>query len=56
MPDELVRRTSLIGPAGYIRERLAMLRASGATTLNVTPLAPSAAARIHSIEQIRTLF
>jgi F420-dependent oxidoreductase-like protein len=55
VPDELVRRTSLIGPAGYIRERLAMLRASGATTLNVTPLAPTAAARIHSIEQIRTL-
>jgi F420-dependent oxidoreductase-like protein len=55
VPDELVRRTSLIGPAGYIRERLAMLRDSGATTLNVTPLAPTAAARIHSIEQIRTL-
>jgi F420-dependent oxidoreductase-like protein len=55
VPDELVRRTSLIGPVGYIRERLAMLRDSGATTLNVTPLAPTAAARIHSIEQIRTL-
>jgi len=55
VPDELVRHTSLIGPAGYIRERLAILRASGATTLNVTALAPTAAARIHSIEQIRTL-
>jgi F420-dependent oxidoreductase-like protein len=55
VPDELVRGSSLIGPAGYIRERLAMLRASGATTLTVTPLAPTAAARIHSIEQIRTL-
>jgi F420-dependent oxidoreductase-like protein len=55
VPDELVRRTSLIGPVGHIRERLAMLRDSGATTLNVTPLAPTAAARIHSIEQIRTL-
>jgi F420-dependent oxidoreductase-like protein len=55
VPEELVRGSSLIGPAGYIRERLAMLRASGATTLTVTPLAPTAAARIHSIEQIRTL-
>jgi F420-dependent oxidoreductase-like protein len=55
VPDELVRGTSLIGPAGYIRERLAMLRASGATTLIVTPLASTTTARIHSIEQIRTL-
>ena len=55
VPDELVRGTSLIGPAGYVRDRLAMLRASGATTLNVTPLAPTPAARIHSIEQLRSL-
>ncbi|HJT04267.1 MAG TPA: LLM class F420-dependent oxidoreductase [Pseudonocardiaceae bacterium] len=55
VPDELVRSTSLIGPVGYIRERVAMLRASGATTLIVTPLAPTATARIHSIEQLRSL-
>jgi F420-dependent oxidoreductase-like protein len=55
VPDELVRHTSLIGRPGYIRERLAMLCDSGATTLNVTPLAATAAARIRLIEQIRTL-
>jgi F420-dependent oxidoreductase-like protein len=55
VPDELVHHSSLIGPTGYIRERLAMLRASGVTTLNVTPLAPTAAARVRLIEQIRTL-
>jgi F420-dependent oxidoreductase-like protein len=55
VPDELVRRSSLIGPAGYIRERLAVLRASGVTTLNVIPIAGSTAERIRLIEQVRDL-
>jgi F420-dependent oxidoreductase-like protein len=53
VPDELLRRTSLIGSAGYLRERLEVLRESGATTLNVTPMAGSAAERIRLIERIR---
>jgi hypothetical protein len=55
VPDDLIRRTSLIGSAGYVRERLEVLRGSGATTLNVTPLAGSAAERIMLIERIRDL-
>ncbi len=55
VPDELLRRTSLIGPAGYVRDRLEVLRASGATTLNVTPMAGSAAERVRLIERIRDL-
>jgi F420-dependent oxidoreductase-like protein len=53
VPDELVRLSSLIGPASYIRKRLAALRASGVTTLNVTPIADTAAERVRLIEQIR---
>ena len=53
VPDELVRRSSLIGSAGYVRERLEVLRASGVTTLNVTPIAGSAAERVRLIERIR---
>jgi F420-dependent oxidoreductase-like protein len=53
VPDELVRRSSLIGPVGYVRERLEVLRASGVTTLNVTPIAGSAADRVRLIERIR---
>ncbi len=53
VPDELVRRSSLIGPAGYVRERLEVLRASGVTTLSVTPMAGSAAERVRLIEWIR---
>lgn len=55
VPDELLSRTSLIGPAGYLRERLEVLREAGVTTLNVTPLAGTAAERVRLIERIRTL-
>jgi F420-dependent oxidoreductase-like protein len=55
VPADLVRRTSLIGPAGYVRERLEVLRASGATTLNVTPMAGSAAERVRLLARIRDL-
>jgi F420-dependent oxidoreductase-like protein len=54
VPDELVRRSSLIGPAGFVRERLEVLRASGVTTLNVTPMAGSAVERVRLIERIRS--
>ena len=40
VPAELVEKTSLIGPHGYVKERLAAYREAGVTTLNVTALAP----------------
>ena len=55
VPAELVELTSLIGPEGYVRERLAAFRESGVTTLNVTPLAPTHEARVRLIEQVRAL-
>jgi F420-dependent oxidoreductase-like protein len=55
VPDELVRQTSLIGPESYLRERLDVLRAAGATTLNVTPLAGTAPERVALIERISDL-
>jgi F420-dependent oxidoreductase-like protein len=53
VPDELLVHTSLIGPAGFVCDRLEALRASGVTTLNVTPMAGSAAERVRLIERIR---
>jgi F420-dependent oxidoreductase-like protein len=55
VPAELVERISLIGPEGYVAERLTAFRESGVTTLNVTPLAPTHEARIRLIEQVRAL-
>jgi F420-dependent oxidoreductase-like protein len=55
VPGDLLARTSLVGPEGHIRERLAALKEAGVTTLNVTPIAPSHAERVHLIERIRDL-
>ena len=55
VPDELVRRSSLIGPAGYVRDRLEVLRGSGVSTLNVTPMAGSPGERVRLVERIRDL-
>ena len=55
VPDELLEKTSLIGPEGYVTERLAAFREAGATTLLVTPLAPDHAGRVHLIERAAEL-
>src|SRR6478672_9621925 len=55
VPAELLAGTSLIGPEGYVAERLAALKESGVTTLNVTPLAPTHAGRVRLIDRVRAL-
>jgi F420-dependent oxidoreductase-like protein len=55
VPAELLEKTSLIGPEGYITDRLAAYREAGVTTLNVTPIAPTLAERVNAVEKIRDL-
>jgi alkanesulfonate monooxygenase SsuD/methylene tetrahydromethanopterin reductase-like flavin-dependent oxidoreductase (luciferase family) len=55
VPAELLEKTALIGPDGYVAERLAAFRETGVTTLNVTPLAATHAARVADIERVRAL-
>ncbi|KAF0847258.1 F420-dependent oxidoreductase-like protein [Nocardia caishijiensis] len=55
VPDDLVRDVSLIGPEGFVKDRIAAFAEAGVTTLNVTPLAENAAGRIKLIEQLRGL-
>ncbi len=55
VPAELLERTSLIGPEGYVRDRLAAFREAGATTLTVIPLAGTHADRVHLIERAADL-
>jgi F420-dependent oxidoreductase-like protein len=38
VPAELLERTSLIGPEGYVRDRIQAYRDTGVTMLNVTPV------------------
>jgi F420-dependent oxidoreductase-like protein len=55
VPDELVRDVSLIGTAGFVKERVAAFREAGVTTLNVAPIAATAADRVKLIEKLRSL-
>jgi F420-dependent oxidoreductase-like protein len=55
VPSELLERISLIGSESFVAERVAALRESGVTTLNVTPLAATHAERVALIEKIRDL-
>ncbi len=55
VPAELVEKTSLIGPPGFVEERLAAFAETGVSTLNVTPLAATHEARVSDIERVRAL-
>jgi F420-dependent oxidoreductase-like protein len=55
VPAELVEKTSLVGPDGYVAERLAAFAETGVTTLNVTPMAATHEARVADIERVRAL-
>jgi F420-dependent oxidoreductase-like protein len=55
IPQELLENVSLIGPKSYVAERVAAMRESGVTTLNVAPLASTHADRLALIEQVRDL-
>jgi hypothetical protein len=55
VPADLVEKTSLIGPLGYVKERLAVYRETGVTTLNITALSPTHESRVKDIETIRSL-
>ncbi|WP_435590311.1 LLM class F420-dependent oxidoreductase [Nocardia sp. bgisy118] len=55
VPDDLVRDISLVGPAGFVKERIAAFREAGVTVLNVVPMAATPAERVKLIEQLREL-
>jgi len=55
VPADLLHATSLVGPIGHIKDRLSALKAAGATTLNLKPIAPTHTERVRSIELVRQL-
>lgn len=50
VPDELLEATSLCGPEGYIKERLAAYQEAGVTNLNVTPVGANPAQIIEKLK------
>ena len=50
VPDELLEATSLCGPEGYVKDRLAAFKEAGVTNLNVTPIGPDP---VKLVEQVK---
>lgn len=55
VPDDLVRQTSLIGPRGFVAERVAAFAAAGVTTLLANPVAANPGEAVRFAEQLREL-
>jgi hypothetical protein len=55
VPLELIRSISLIGPAGYVRERVAAFAESGVTTLAVQSIGATHADRLSNVEMLAEL-
>jgi F420-dependent oxidoreductase-like protein len=55
VPDELVRGISLVGPRGYVAERLAAFAESGVTTVLVSPVAANPGEAVRFVEELLQL-
>jgi F420-dependent oxidoreductase-like protein len=51
VPDELLELTSLCGPEGYVKERIAAFKESGVTNLLVTPIGPDPAKIVGQLKE-----
>jgi F420-dependent oxidoreductase-like protein len=55
VPRSLLEGISLIGSKPHVAERIAALKESGVTTLNIQPMAPTHADRVRLVEQIKEM-
>jgi len=55
VPDQLLRSVSLVGPRGYVAERVAALQASGVTALNAAPVAEGMSRRVSDIAALKEI-
>jgi F420-dependent oxidoreductase-like protein len=55
VPDELVRNVSLVGPRGFVTERLAAYAEAGVTTLLLQPLSGDRRESVRYVEEFRGL-
>jgi alkanesulfonate monooxygenase SsuD/methylene tetrahydromethanopterin reductase-like flavin-dependent oxidoreductase (luciferase family) len=52
VPAELVEGTTVVGPAGLVRDRLAAYREAGVTVLNVRPAGPDPIGTIAKVREL----
>jgi hypothetical protein len=55
VPDELVRNVSLVGPRGFVKERIAAFAEAGATTMLVQPLSGDRGETVRFVEELQAL-
>lgn len=55
VPDDLVRNVSLVGPRGFVKERIAAFAEAGATTLLLQPLSVDRDETVGFVEELRSL-
>ena len=55
VPDDLVRGISLIGPRGYVKERIAAFAEAGVTTLLATPVTGEGAEYVRFVSELQDL-
>jgi F420-dependent oxidoreductase-like protein len=55
VPDELVRNVSLIGPRGFVKERVAAFAEAGVTTLVVSPLSTDPGEYLRYVKELKGL-
>lgn len=55
VPDELLALTSLVGPAGWVAERVAAYREAGVTNLQVTPVPTGEQTKADLIGRLRSI-
>ncbi len=47
-----MRAVSLIGPEGYVKERIAAYKEAGVTVLNVTPMGPEPQRIVERVKEL----
>jgi F420-dependent oxidoreductase-like protein len=55
VPQSFIEATTLIGPEGFVKERLAALKESGVTTLNVGLVGNTTQERVRTLDTLRNL-
>jgi alkanesulfonate monooxygenase SsuD/methylene tetrahydromethanopterin reductase-like flavin-dependent oxidoreductase (luciferase family) len=55
VPDELVRHVSLVGPRGFVKERVAAFAEAGVTTLLLAPLTADQREFVRYVEELLAL-
>jgi F420-dependent oxidoreductase-like protein len=55
IPGSFIEATTLVGPEGFVKERLAALKESGVTTLNVGLVGKTTLERVQTLDRLRNL-